>query len=860
VQRPLSAVRKHRALAATIHLEQLEIRCVPAGSVTITAVQGPDTLSAAVPVAIEGQLASPSLNATFTDTNAVTPAILTVTVDYGDGTPISSNQAGPNFDPNLLVTQVGGAGGATYVVTDSHTFPEESGSTVPGVGTSFNLTLTVTENAIAANTDTRTATAQVQDALLSQGDPVAAVSAGVFTGGNTGNATTAAQALASFETSIGGVKNTAPSPQNGGFRTITWDGVKVDGTDSVAGLHSTTVITPGHTVGIPLNRFQGQGVFFGAVYAVSNDGFVDVNPNVSGLFPTFSTPNTFAMFNDNGIDFKFVTASTPNTAPADAESRGFGAIFLNVQQPGTTIQYFNGNTLIDTVNVPTNASAGTAIFAGELFTKAIVTNVLLTLGNGVIFKFDGTTVTSGGANTATNNLVAVDDWAFAEPVATAPLEATNQSFSGPVARFSDQDPNGNAADYTAIINWGDGHQSIGKVAADGHGGFTVSGNNVFSKTGTFQATVNVQDFGGTSLTVQASILVPAVRFAAGADQGNPSMVHVYDGTGAQIGSFFAFDPAFLGGVRVAVGDVNGDGVSDIIVAAGPGGGPHVKIIDGTKLNVVGANGEILDAALLGQFYAYDPAFSGGVFVAFGHASGQGPEIITGAGAGGTSHVKVIDATKIGQLQPNSVIANSALAGQFVAYTPFFSGGVTVAAADLNGDGILDIVTGAGPGGGPHVKVIDGTKLNQLQSNSEIADSALIGQFYADSPFDTDGVFVAASSNNGHPILVTSHAVGAGQVEVFQRTGAGLASFFAYNPHDLLMGTSAHVALLDFNLDGVADILIGPSQTHAPEPLEIVDGTKLNDVGMFQEILPSALLDSFFAFGSSFTGGVFVGAG
>jgi hypothetical protein len=853
-------------------LEGLEERCVPTGSVTITAIQGPDTLSAFVPVAIEGKLASPSLNATFTDTNAVSPANLTVTVNYGDGTPFSSNQAGPNFDPNLLVTQVGGAGGTTYTVTDSHTFPEESGSTVPPFA--FTMTLTVTETANAANTDTHTATAQVQDAPLSPGDRIAPISAGVFTGGNTGNATTAAQGLDNFESAIGGIKNTAPSPQNGGFRTITWDGVKVDGTDSVAGPHSTTVITPGHTVGIPLNRFQGSGVFFGAVYAVSNDGFVDVNPSVPGLFPAFSPPKTFAMFNDNGIDFKFVTASATNTTPVDASSRGFGAIFLNVQQPGTTIQYFNGNTLLDTFNVPTNASAGAAIFAGELFTNAIVTNVLLTLGQGVIFKFDGTTVTSGGANTASNNLVAVDDWAYAEPVATSqPLEAVNQSISGPIAHFSDLDPNGNAADYTAIINWGDGHQSVGTVAADGHGGFAVSGSNTFSKPGTFQATVSVQDFGSSSVTVQQPISVPPLRFATGADQSNPSMVHVYDDTGTQIGSFLAFDPSFLGGVRVAVGDVNGDGVSDIIVAAGPGGGPHVKIIDGTKLHMVGANGEILDAALLGQFYAYDPAFAGGVFVAFGHAGGQGPEIITGAGAGGSPHVKIIDATEVSQLQPNSEIADSALAGQFFAYSPFFTGGVTVAAADVNGDGILDAVTGAGPGGGPHVKVIDGRKLNQLQSNSEIADSALIGQFYTGSTFDTDGVFVAASSNNGHPILVTSHAVGAGPVEVIDATklnllnnnseptgAAVLGSFFAYNPHDLTMGTSAHVAVLDFNLDGVADILIGPSKTMAPEPVEIVDGTKLNDVGMFQEILPSALLDSFFAFGSSFTGGVFVGGG
>src|SRR5262249_51760634 len=157
---------------------------------------------------------------------------------------------------------------------------------------------------------------------------------------------------------------------------------------------------------------------------------------------------------------------------------------------------------------------------------------------------------------------------------------------------------------------------------------------------------------------------------------------------------------------------------------------HVKVIDGTKLNQLDANGEIKDSALLGQFYAYDPRFSGGVFVAFALSNSGLPEIITGADAGGGPHVKVIDGTKLGQLQSNSVIANSALFGQFYAYDPAFNGGVRVAAADLNGDGVPDIVTGAGPGGGPHVKAIDGTKLGQLQNNAEIANSALLGQLYA----------------------------------------------------------------------------------------------------------------------------------
>jgi hypothetical protein len=520
-RRGLRGKRPYHPARTRLILEELEDRCLLSGTVTIASIQGPSTTSTVVPAATEGQVASPSINAAFTDTNAVAPANLTVTINYGDGTTVS-NQAGPNFDVDLLITQIGGAGGTKYTISDTRTFAEESGSTVPPF--SFPVTLTVKESANTANTDTANTTADVVDASLTDGDPVPVGGGTVFTGGNEGNSTTAAQADANFKVAIGGVKNTAAAPQNGGFRVINWDAVKVDGTDSVAGPNSTVVITPGHTVGIPLNRFQGAGVFFGAVYAVSNDGFVDVNPNVNGLFPAFSPLNTFAMFNDNGIDFTFIAPSSPFTAPVSAASSGFGAVFLNVQQPGTTITYFHGNTVIDTLNVPTNSTPGAAVFAGELFKNPEVTNVLLTLGNGVIFKFDGTALTSGGTNTARNNLVAVDDWVFPEPVSitngtnipvSAPIgvapgtlnaavlvhATAGQAFTGVAATFSDADPNANAKDFTANINWGDGHSSNGPIAADGHGGFNVIGTNTYASAGAFPIAVQIQDFGGSFFTV-----------------------------------------------------------------------------------------------------------------------------------------------------------------------------------------------------------------------------------------------------------------------------------------------------------------------------------------------------------------------
>src|SRR5262249_44252934 len=87
--------------------------------------------------------------------------------------------------------------------------------------------------------------------------------------------------------------------------------------------------------------------------------------------------------------------------------------------------------------------------------------------------------------------------------------------------------------------------------------------------------------------------LPPTVFAVGADVGGGPEVKVYDAVTNQLRSdFYAYDPSFSGGVRVAVGDVTGDGTPDIITAPGPSGGPNVKVFDGKT------------GALLQSFYAY----------------------------------------------------------------------------------------------------------------------------------------------------------------------------------------------------------------------------------------------------------------
>src|SRR5262245_15909234 len=280
------------------------------------------------------------------------------------------------------------------------------------------------------------------------------------------------------------------------------------------------------------------------------------------------------------------------------------------------------------------------------------------------------------------------------------------------------------------------------------------------------------------LTVAVSLLVPAAvsaqKLVTAPGSGAPPSVRVVDASGTDQ-SFFAYDPAFLGGVRVALGDVNGDGVLDIITGPGPGGGPHVRIWDGATLTEIHG------------FFAYDPAFAGGVYVAAGDVNGDGrADIITGAGAGGGPHVRIWDGATLTEI-----------AG-FFAYNPAFPGGVTVAAGDGDGDGGADIITGAGPGGGPHVRVWNGTDLSE------------IGGFFAYNPAFPGGVSVAAGDIDGDGLadIITGAGPGGGpHVRVWSgATFSELGGFFAYDP---AYPGGVEVSLTDLDRDGRNEIATGP---------------------------------------------------
>jgi uncharacterized protein (TIGR03118 family) len=349
------------------------------------------------------------------------------------------------------------------------------------------------------------------------------------------------------------------------------------------------------------------------------------------------------------------------------------------------------------------------------------------------------------------------------------------------------------------------------IRIEGLWGLTFGNGVTAGDKGTLYFTAGTNDeadglFGSLKPTTSKA---PPPFAVVAADAGGGPHVKVFDADDNVIRSFFAFDSAFHGGVRVAVGDVNGDGTPDIVTAAGPSGGPQIRVFSGA------------DGSVLYSFFAYDTSFRGGLSVAVGDTNGDGfADIITAADSGGGPQIKVFSG------------ADGSLLLNFFAYDSSFRGGVRVAAADVNGDGTADIITAAAVNGALQIKVFDG------------ATGTLLNSFSAGN--SQGGVSIAAGDLDGDSKaeIVVGAAPGATPlVQVFNGlTGAVSSSFMAY---DSKFTGGVRVTVRDFNDDGLADVITGPGSGGGPDVR--LHHSTTQDFG-----------PSFFAFDSAFRGGVFVG--
>jgi parallel beta-helix repeat protein len=248
-------------------------------------------------------------------------------------------------------------------------------------------------------------------------------------------------------------------------------------------------------------------------------------------------------------------------------------------------------------------------------------------------------------------------------------------------------------------------------------------------------------------------------FAVGSDPGQVAKVTMYN---ADRTVRFAVNPfgTYTGGVRVAVGDVTGDGVADVVVGTSGAGTGRARVINGathalTQLfggtaytgTVSVAVGDVTgdgvaDIALgTNEQGARVQVFRGGTFAKLADFHGGGPTnfknrtqvALADLNADGRADLAVTamyttDTRVFGYsgtslrpgVTPTTLFTRLSLSGAA------WASGIFLAAGDVSGDGFADLVLGSGAGSAPRVIVYSGKSLVQNNTAVAIADFAPVG--------------------------------------------------------------------------------------------------------------------------------------
>jgi hypothetical protein len=244
-------------------------------------------------------------------------------------------------------------------------------------------------------------------------------------------------------------------------------------------------------------------------------------------------------------------------------------------------------------------------------------------------------------------------------------------YTGPLSVALGAVNHDNVTDFA--VGEGPGNTAVVKVL-DGKTGKTLA--SYFPFPGAFRGGVSVAlaDVTGDG---RADVIV-------GSGPGMTTQVKVYNSATRRLAATFSpFTPSFHGGVSVAGIDVNADGKADIVAGSGAGMTATVEVFDAVT------------HVLLDSFSPFTPTFRGGVTVAPVSLKGKA-YVVVGSGPGTTATVRAIAYKTHSRLW------------SLDAFSSTFKGGVAVAAGMLADGSGPAVVLGAGVGGGSQIKVLDAT--------------------------------------------------------------------------------------------------------------------------------------------------------
>jgi FtsP/CotA-like multicopper oxidase with cupredoxin domain len=332
-------------------------------------------------------------------------------------------------------------------------------------------------------------------------------------------------------------------------------------------------------------------------------------------------------------------------------------------------------------------------------------------------------------------------------------------------------------------------------------------------------------------------VIPAVSSYAVAvpgSPGHPAEVNVYDGNGDRLLATVTPFPGFEGTPSVAMGDVDDDGVLDLIVGAGKGYSPEVVAYSGKAKGDKAAF-----ATELARFAAFSPDARGGVSVTATQIDGTTADnIIVGSGPGIPSEVKVF-----GTELPSTLGTAPPLFSSLSPYQDDNSG-VSLASGFVDfSSGRNSIVTAPGPGSPAQVKVfnfslmtpVDGTPTDSVAKDQcpgprQAAITAAFMPFgigYNGGLSVTTGWLTGALG--GAKRIVVGQLTDPGTVKVYS-SGSALQG----GPELYLESAMQHTAIINFTeaaeftpFDGASGVRVAMTSTTTGADL-LVSGVSAQD--------------------------------